>query len=66
MNTYLSKKTKMKKSYTTPHIVCIAADTLLPLATSDDETPVKPGETEEQYSKDNSFFDKDAWEDDDE
>lgn len=42
------------------------AETCLPLATSGDPT-VKPGETEEQYSKGNSFFDDDDnWTNDEE
>lgn len=56
----------MKKTYITPHTVCLAADTSQLLAGSGDPT-VKPGETEEQYSKGNSYFDNnDIWTDDDE
>ncbi len=56
----------MKKTYTAPRTICMTAETCLPLATSGDPT-IKPGETEEQYSKDNSFFDNDdLWTDNDE
>ena len=56
----------MKKTYIPPRTICMIAETCLPLATSGDPT-VKPGETEEQYSKGNSFFDDDDnWTNDEE
>lgn len=45
----------------------MAAEICWPLATSGGDPTVKPGETEEQYSKGNSFFDDDdLWTDNDE
>lgn len=57
----------MKKTYTAPHTACIAVAPVLPLASSGGDPTVKPGETEEQYSKGNVYFDdEDTWTDDDE
>lgn len=57
----------MKKTYIPPRTICMAAETCQPLATSGGDPTVKPGETEEQYSKGNSFFDDDdLWTDNDE